>query len=62
MSNHTIDEAGFQQAYKAAKLKAARLPEKLTSHSYTEDEIELLKEGVYKTFLETYLEFINLKG
>ena len=62
MINHTIDKDGFQQAYKAAKLKAARLPDKLRSHDFTEDELELLKEGVYMTFLDTYLEFINLKG
>ncbi len=62
MSNHTIDEDGFQQAYKAAKLKAARLPEKLRSHDFTEDELKLLEEGVHRAFLETYLEFIGLKG
>ena len=60
MSNHTINEKAFQQAYKAARIKAAKLPEALTSHSYTEDELEILKEGVYRVFLETYLEFNKL--
>lgn len=62
MSNHTIDEDGFQQAYKASRLEAKKLPEILTSHDLTDDEREGVKEKVYRTFLETYLEFIDLKG
>lgn len=60
MSNHTINEKAFQAAYRAAQIKAERLPNALTSHVYTEEELEILKRSVYRTFLEAYLEVDNM--
>ena len=62
MSNHTIDEDAFQEAYKVAGNMSASLADKLVRHGLSDDERTKLKQDVYRAFLEAYLEFNNLKG
>lgn len=54
MSNHTIDEKAFQEAYKVAVNKAVTLAPKLMLH-LSDEELDKIKQDVCRVFLETYL-------
>lgn len=56
-----LNEKAFQEAYKVAKIMSEKLASKLVQHGISDDEMTILKQGVYRKFLETYLAY-NYSG